>query len=325
MTARHEQQTESWIRFGEYAIDGGMIKPVPGAVPDAYDPWAGYRAATRGTTIQPHHRDSQRGQAPYLRLVRLGEILEPAYDAIGSLGFPNNMPISRQQSSAILDFVRTHGLLGIFHHSVMKVGQSRLGRVWVQHGGQWVADQYGFHEDPFMCLAINVVGFTTPEPFPFEKLAERFFVGELPEPLPHPTSVEFLQYYGERIFDFVVAAVHFLYAVRDALQGDTHALDTLRVGIFNKTKVIRNGRGNIVRCEDEVVFPSLLHAFAEQVDRDLKGGFRLMICSGCAALVRTNYHRTRYCSEQCRWKVVRRAQRARATRRKRSSTKRGAK
>lgn len=89
-----------------------------------------------------------------------------------------------------------------------------------------------------------------------------------------------------------------------------------RVGTFTRMLALRDRKGNVASIEDEVVFPSLLHAFAAMAARDLKGGFRLMTCAGCGALLRTNYHRTLYRSEQCRWKIVRRKQRAKSAPRK---------
>lgn len=309
MTAKLDQETMTWTRFTDYVIEGGMIKPAPGATPVAYDPWAGYRAATVGFTKQPHGRGSRRGEAPYLRLMRLARTLEP-FD-------PTNLgefTVGDDAAGAILAFVRSTGLLGIFHHRVIKFGRSRGEAIWIQHGGQWIRGDASFEDDSVACIACPLFSATTPESVSFQKLAEAHFVAEMPHELPSPASVEFLARYGERLRDFVFTVGQFALTVRDAWDGSPEDLDALRVGVFDRTKVIVDRKQRVTGYEEEVVFPSLLHAFAAQATRDLRGGFRLLTCAGCGGLVRTNYHRTIYCHEQCRWKMVRRAQRTGAKR-----------
>ncbi len=308
MTARHEAESLKWYRFSDYVIEeDGLITPTRDATPIAYDPWSNYRAATRGISKQPGHRGSKRGEPHYLRLVRLGDKLRSAVDRYSETCA---LALDEAQRGAVIEFARATGLLGIFHHTVTMMATP--GCIWNQRGGLWVADTSNFPviAGGPVCIGLSMVGATTPQVVRYDDVAGKFFGAGMPEMVPHPISLEFFEHYHEPILDFAIAAVIFAEAVRGLWEGVTDGIDDLRAGgIFTKTTARRDAKHRVVGGEEEI-FASLLHAFSEQCRRDFMAGFRVMTCPGCGELLRTNYARTMYCSEQCRWKVVRRNQRS---------------
>jgi hypothetical protein len=273
VTAKYDQETLNWTKFSEYVIADGWIRPAPTATPISYDPWASYRVASAGRK-QPHSRKTRKGEAQYLSLVRLGDSLADATRRLQQ-GDPT---ITEGEAKAILAFVKANGLLGISQYDAKKIGTpgwlkiDALFQLWTKSTTR--------RADSWTLLPMH--------------------------------SPEFFATYCEHVQDFLEATYVFTKAVELTRDGVYDYLDDLRAGVFTRTKAIRDSKGRIVGATDEVVYRSLLDAFAEQVARDLKGGFRLMTCPGCGQTMRTNDGRTIYCSEQCRWKVIRREQRRKA-------------
>lgn len=319
MTARHEQEALLWTRFSDYKIEDNVIRLAPGAMPSQYDPWAKYRSATRGFTVQPHGRGDRKGEAPYMALLGLRSVAEAfvsryVQDQHAGLIGDERQPIelTADERRAVLAYVRANGLLGAFHHRVIQIG--RISRhVWSQRGGQWFLDTSGLQPEPPTCLALPPLDSGAPEAVSYGTLAESFFGPEMPASVPHPLSPEFFLHYVEPVSEFLLAAYNFAGALDDCLEGNPVALDSLRCGAGTKLVLTRAARRNAgPQYEETPTYPALIDALADMVRRDLMGGFRLMRCWGCGALLRTNYHRTRYCSEQCRWKAIQRAHRNKA-------------
>ena len=304
MTAKYDAESLNWTRFSDYMIADGLRGRAAARRLAQYNPWSGHRVharirqATASAGRKPGRCSLHGAGAPRPDSGAGGQRHHRA-ELRSRRGAPNrNIEVCPGAPAA-------RRVPPLRHKGRWPGPRARLGpargavvgrRVWALREARSVRYAPARGRDDAASSS-------------FDDVAGRFFCGEMPTPLPHPVSVDFLQNYGESVFDFVIAASTFRDAATDALSGDTESLDVLRAGIFTKTKVVRDRRGKVLQVEDEVVFPSLIHAFAEQVARDLKGGFRLMTCSGCGGLLRTNYHRTLYCSEQCRWKVVRRNQR----------------
>ena len=319
MTQKLEHETLAWTKHSAYTIENNMIVPAAGATAMQYHPWDGYRGTLR-RTWQPRRRGRHRGEAQYMQLLSLGQALKNACDRMEQ--DPEGFSITEEEATAILAFVRVNGLIGLFHASVKRIGG--CGTVWLNQGAGWkVHSSMGNLIDTTVAEALPYVGARVPEVVDYENVAARFFRASMPTPLPDPFSVEFAANYCEPVKDVVMAAVTFWDAFSASRGGDFTSIDALRAGTFIRTRAVRDTKGRMIAVDDEVIYPSLIHAFAEMVVRDAKGGFRILTCPGCGEMMRTNYPRTLYCSEPCRWKMLRREQRRKEAAARKTPVKRG--
>ena len=315
MTAVHQRKGFEWVRFSDYVFvdgpyGGGAIAPAPNAEVIEYGPWQKYREAARGYAKQPHDREENAGEPAYLSLWRLGQRFD------GDKWFEGEPDYVAEQQAAILRFVRGHGLLGLFHHSMLQVARSRKSRVWMRIGADWHLNSIAKEAVTLHCLQMPAIGTPHIDAFPFAEVSKQYFDRDMPRDLPHPRSPEFFIHYRETTEQFLLEAHSFWLAVEQLRQGDGSAIDLLRADMSWR---LRPSEGKAVRgeaaYEEEPVYPSLLAALADMAARDLAlGGFRLTACTECGAILRTNFHRTAYCSEQCRWKAAQRSRRQRLDR-----------
>lgn len=320
MTVKHDQEKLTWWRYSKYCIVDGMILPAPDARPTPYNPWNRYQQANRGFPKQAKTRDDQRGRAAYQDLYDLARTLLPVQSRWLNRADLGHVDLSDEETSAILAFTPTHGLLGVFHQEVGQVADPGARRIWVRWGSRWIADDSQILADSASSLW-GIEGGALCR-VRFEDLSKRFFGLGMPSPMPSPDSGEFFQHYGERVVDFINLACTFGLAVQELLEkpGDPSLLNLL---IQRISKSIRIHRGI---AQEEPIYPSLVAALADMFGRDQMAGLRLAQCSGCGQSIRTNFSRTRFCSDPCRWKVIKRAYRDRlAVEEKKSAGKRKSK
>jgi hypothetical protein len=102
-----------WWRHREYVFGrGGVIRPVPGALPHAYDPWAGYEL--RPLLPRPKGKKLSLPR-PYLSLATLVSELQFADDAEGYFG-----ALSAEGREQVLQWHRDNGPLGVLPHRLLE-------------------------------------------------------------------------------------------------------------------------------------------------------------------------------------------------------------
>jgi hypothetical protein len=322
MTSEHDQKGCSWTRFSDYVFVegsyiGGAIAPAPGAMIVEYNPWADYRLATRGYAKQPHLKQDAKGEPAYLTLWRFGRQFE-SWDASPETKHDPEL------RAAILDFVRASGLLGLFHHNVIQVGRSARDRVWARSGAHWYTNKVADWFDSPVCFGRPSEGGPEVTELRFSDIAGDYFSPKMPRRLPPPTSPEFFINYREHTEHFLMGAFFLSRAIDKLREGDTEPMDLLRADISRRLKPVPDAEKGEPSYEDEPIYPSLLAALADMAARDVAlGRFSLRACTECGNELRTNFHRTVYCSEQCRWKAAQRAHRQKAAQRAAKRTAKG--
>src|SRR5437879_1561204 len=94
------QYAGAWWKASQYEVHDGLIRPVPGAPVDLYDPWAAYTQARAGW--------GGTGAPPYASLLELAwqvRLLPPRTD--------QNPRLSPESEELVLKWCSAHGLLGI--------------------------------------------------------------------------------------------------------------------------------------------------------------------------------------------------------------------
>ena len=114
-----------WWRCSRYHIEDGLIRPVPGAPIDHYDPWTAYedaRAGWGGGGSPPPY-------AALLELVWSVRLLPPRA--------PQKVQLTPDSEALVLDWCAAHGLLGVVLHDTEAVYlAAKWGNVTVSEDGQ---------------------------------------------------------------------------------------------------------------------------------------------------------------------------------------------
>lgn len=284
MTARIRPRACTWPRATRYEFRDGCIAPARDAKVRAYKPWDDYDQSKR----------EKRGQAPYLSLVSLLDGLRKEFRTIGwstleSAGVPP--ALSEPSLGAILAWTAQHGPLGIFHQTTVHFEEPGTGRGWTRAGGRWhqLPALSGGKQDP-TCLVSAGIDAPDLEAQKARAHLGKFLGRELPPEIASPDSVEFFASYREPLWDWIRAAE----ALTDAiLQRDD---DVLNVFASAAARVRRLDRE---RVESQIIFPSLVSAYAEMVYQDFEGGNLLGRCGYCGDLFITDRKWTAYCSPRC--------------------------
>ena len=144
----------------------------------------------------------------------------------------------------------------------------------------------------------------------FEGLQDSHFrtAKQAPNPIPHPASQEFFEYYTESAYSVLLNAYLFRQAI-DVDWSQNKSLDACNGFMAGVSTQFRFEKGQPVQ---EPAYASLLAAFADMAMRDVMAGLRLGRCECCGQMLVTNYERTKYCSVQCRWRVVKQRSRSKA-------------
>lgn len=351
-----------WWRFDKYEIRGGALRPAPGALLTAYDPWMLYlRSRTRGDETLP----------PYAEFVNLRQSL--------SLGI-------KDSEAAILDWCSRYGLPGLLLHETRSVtlaprwvsiedGASLLvpGQVqYVRTNGGWAGTrallqpasvEYSINrpelegspvpakEAPAAWARSGILrqSLRSPEQS-HEKLRETWwkFFPDVPEEeaethrYPLPLSTAFWLHYAEPYNQFLesiqsLAEVLWLLEHHGPANATSDA-DAKHVteGVSLLDMLLAPASVTIVPKPDgtfsqEWVCGSLLSAFAMMAVQDLTESRRVRDCAArCGRLFVSQHPAALYCSDACRWKMQKRQHRKRdverrAAARTRSSLRKGRK
>lgn len=114
MVGTTEIFTNRWWRFDEYEVADGYLRPKPGAVLTAYEPWAAYAKCVE--------RNSD--ERPYLALVELAErIIADSPEQVRWAGGP----LSPASSDALVAWAASNGLLGL---ALQRTEQVELAPRW---------------------------------------------------------------------------------------------------------------------------------------------------------------------------------------------------
>jgi len=282
MTAKIRARSCTWPRFSRYEFRDGRVAPVAGAKMHPYDPWRDYSQA----------KSKNREEPPYISLASLVDKLRKECQTIGWTLLESGgvaPQLSKQSIDAILAWTARWGLLGVFHQTTLQFEDPSGGEAWTRAGGRW-------HHLllPVSAPASSLVSLTVEFPDLERRTAHdhitKFLIADLPPQLPAPDSEEFFRNYGEPLWDWLAAAL----TVADAIfQRDEDALNTL-AGAAGR---MRHFESDHVRSQ--IVFPSLLSAFAEMAWQDLEGGNLIGKCGYCDGLFITDRKWTAYCGPQC--------------------------
>ena len=306
MTTKLSQIRTTWWKFDRYVIERGEVLPGPGAKIRPASPWKDYQAS-KDHFGQSREQEGDRRCPPYLDLLELARISERYVEDV--LHHRDKVITTPPEiEERVLALCATHGLLGLLHERVVQLVRPGSRRTWYREGGVWTLDATTVMAGLPDCLmrfgnqSIQRVG--------FEGLRwQHFNTAKLaPNPIPHPTSREFFEYYTESVYDILLAA----YTFRRALEVDwaqNRSLDACNALMSGVSTQFHLEKGQLVQ---EPVYASLLAAFADMALRDLMAGLRLGRCQCCGQMLVTNYERTKYCSVQCRWRVVKQRSRGQA-------------
>lgn len=136
-------------------------------------------------------------------------------------------------------------------------------------------------------------------------------------PYPHPMSEQFWRLYAEPVRDFLSAAYRLQEAILAAAPPETEQ-QAPSTGPLNALVaptgpvVVRTNDG----LEQRLLLLSLLGALATTAQLDLVGDRRIARCQNekCGELIVAHGYQTIYCSAQCRYAAVKRAQRKKVRR-----------
>jgi hypothetical protein len=284
MTARIRPRACTWPRASRYEFRDGCIAPANDAKVRVYKPWSDYDQSKRET----------RAPAPYLALVSLvdglrKELHAKGWSALESAGVPP--ALSERSLAAVLAWTERHGPLGIFHQTTVHFEEPGTGRGWTRAGGRWhqLPALSGGKHDP-TCLVSAVIDAPDVEARKSRAHLTKFLGPELPPEVASPDSAEFFAIYHEPLWDWIVAAEAIVDAILDR---DDEVLNALAGAAARVRRFERD------RVESQIIFPSLVSAYAEMVFQDFEAGNLLRTCRHCSDLFITDRKWTSYCSPRC--------------------------
>lgn len=271
--------------------------PADGAKLRWYDPWVQY---TRSRT-------ENRVDSPYVSLASLVERLteecrargrdlvsDAATNQVERTGLPP--PLTEQAVKSILAWSAEHGLLGTFHQTTIQYEEPAGNSTWTWINGRWLRSPiWPPRRDPEdrTCL---VTGITDHEQRRHKSRLHlvKFLGPDVPGELPAPDSEAFFRLYGESLWDWLWASITTVEAI---LQGHAWSLNVLARAA---TRVRHFDEKNV---RTQMVFPSLLSAFAEMYFHDREGGTILGKCANCGEPFTTDRVWTSYCGPKCATKA----------------------
>jgi hypothetical protein len=107
--------------------------------------------------------------------------------------------------------------------------------------------------------------------------------------------------------EFALYTDRFKMAVESLIGGIEEDASDLNRYLTGISTGLRFRDGQLV---EERTYASLLAICADWFKRDHLAGLRLGSCEACGQIFVSNYERTRFCSQNCRWKDGKRRQRA---------------
>jgi hypothetical protein len=342
----------AWWRHREYVFGrGGVIRPVDGAQPHAYDPWAGYEL--RPLLPRPKGKKLSLPR-PYLSLATLVSELEFADDAVGYF-----QALSAKSRAHVLQWHRDNGPLGVLPHRLLEaaicsetlspadppdtVFVRTTSRGWVKRPlrprrlpprrrAQTDASEAGSarplrvarpeYERPSRPYAVVIDWDESPRQQDLDQACARFLAdGKLELPL----SRGFQRGYVEPWQDFYEAASMFADLVLAYAEPRPPARSSDERVAEKRDAERRLPRLNALTASVSLVAepdgeggfkyngrsPSLLASLTQMLKQDIVGK-RLVRCVACSALFVTPRKEATYCSESCALRFQKRRQRQRA-------------
>jgi hypothetical protein len=202
--------------------------------------------------------------------------------------------LSEESINAIVAWTSQHGLLGVFHQTTVQIEDPVGESIWTRAFGHWeqsfISPMRRNPQDR-TCLATRLIEYTDLERQNARARLLNFLCSDLSGEMPAPDSDEFFLSYSEPLMWEWIEAAH---ATAEAIfQRDENTLNILA----GSAARVRSFEGERVRSE--IVFPSLLSAFAEMAFQDFEEGNRLGRCAHCDELFISDRTWTTYCSQRC--------------------------
>jgi hypothetical protein len=315
LTAKYSLDSAQWWRHSDYEIRAGCIVPAPRARLIAYNPWTAYRA-TDGVN-QAREPNDRLGRCAYTHLLDVARTLEAYVNRFCGEG--QNVQLAEDEREAILGFTKQYGLLGVLHNDFLQIVDPGSGsegrRAWIRQGGSWNVDPSNVLDANTDVGCVKSFGGNALTRASFADLRKKFYSAGMPAPMPNPKTPEFFAGYVEPVWEFAIHADWFKSAVESLIGfGDASDLNRYLSGISTR---LRFRDGQLV---EDPTYASLLTICADWFKRDHLAGFRLASCEACQQIFVSNYQRTRFCSQNCRWKNGKRRQRAQQKRSERGNS-----
>lgn len=318
-------KTRPWLRFDDYTIVNGVVRPAADADGHWYDPWSEYE-----TTSRRGVRDKQ--PPPCQDLVKLWNDVSAGDEDGGYL------LQDVEQVAALRTWCRRHGLLGLWHHEVLLALFPEQGRDGGRrlHGYERVSWRWrevrpwaelppsgrsrglrapaellaGLPRDvwrealPMGGFVLRELGTGAVSCAPLDAYWRLHFdpdgpLGKPVWPVPSPDSMEFMRAYGEPVPMIMYAARELDFAVRyggssgpaGLVSGAHEMLNALAVPA---SPALTEDEGALVPGIDS---PSLLATLATTVMTELAGGARSVVCPVCGRAFTAKVRHATYCPD----------------------------
>jgi hypothetical protein len=341
--------TGRWWRWSHYEIRKGFIRRGTGARLEVYDPraiWLRTRPPAKSSN-QQHPKETPYQSA--LRLLRELEYRRPRDVKPEDMPKPSEFdvmfaPLTQESEAKLLEWVADYGLLGILPHCTLQVSLAQRRRAQVLYtriGAGWNRVEIPImgeeHSRPPSAITLPLRG-AGPQYEPLDVTWARFFPDVPREQqqlfsYPQPLTDEFWETYAEPIPEFF-SAMHALRELHETIRvsqsksnkaqkwQDVH--DALTSRPLAAEGLLRGlgpaldwSRGRQVQLR--WVPSSLLAWLAAMMLEDLSYG-RALICPACRRPFVSRAYQAQYCSERCRWTVLKRKQRPGRARRAKVAT-----
>jgi hypothetical protein len=221
-------------------------------------------------------------------------VSEAAANQVESTGVPPRL--SKDAVKSVLAWSAEHGLLGIFHQTTIQIEETGGNAAWAWINGRWISSPIWpprLDREDRTCLVTGITDHELQRRKARPHLLKYIGAG-LPERLPAPDSEPFFNIYSEALWDWLWAAIT---TVEAALEGHAWGLNLL-AGAATR---VRRFDGKNVRTQ--IVFPSILSAFAEMFFQDREGGTFIGRCANCGEPFTTDRRWTNYCGQKCATKA----------------------
>jgi hypothetical protein len=326
----------TWWHFDRYVLDGGRIRPAPGARGERYDPWDSFQAARRGRPVGNSPR--RRVELPYQRLMSIAQ----EYFERPEKRRPGR---PRRTEEQLLNWCSDNGLLGLLHHQLVsaripaRIDERKAiqGMIVERTASGWssqlVPARRQRRSRGSRSLSDMLPDGTLLQWFPTGELRWEPFDGEwshyfqpdsplrspqasrsrwndqeeAEETPPLPSQEAFWREYGEPLPNVIEAGMRLADAVQQVgreLESSEEADGSWPRGPSALAELAMPITPVLRIDQDEPRLhwsaPSLLANLALMAMSDIAGGARIISCKRCGAPTVTRSHRGLYCSERCR-------------------------
>lgn len=330
---------EGWIRFDDYEIFEGNIRPVRGCGYEVYDPW------TPPDNFGPINANANDLCTDFLNLSRRLKKIRQA----GA----TKTDIEQQEIECVLQWCRGNGLLGLLPEKILSVnfqptvlssvnaqGKHPVVQLnWRFAQSVWVGTAKMLDHLDHMPLEGEKIGLEVDatfnsvvrdiwsgemrclEPFELDALFSNYFPNFKSSPKQHvalPALLEFWEEYSEPVDEFIEQAIFF---------GDVMAKETSTLGYDRKDESrLSYSQLNSLTAyiSPLVIFDSFGQAELHWSSRSLLANYGYMamqdltkdrpeirICIICQTFFNSRSYQGKYCSQRCRNTAQKRAYRAR--------------